>query len=103
MVSNLHIQGRKMPQTISRQCNHPTLDTKGDEMIREWISVKDRLPAVSGKYLVAQVKSPRYTEVATAYYYPKMSNGFYIGGGIKSSGITHWMHLPEPPKDNSDA
>lgn len=56
----------------------------------EWISVKDRLPK-NGKYLVLSGFTTDYEVGITTSYY---ENGEW---GIGS--LTHWMPLPEPPKE----
>jgi len=56
----------------------------------EWISVKDRLPDVTGDYTVYNPRSV-YMTIYTATWFNgewNNSNGF----------ITHWMPLPAPPK-----
>ena len=63
----------------------------------DWISVKDRLPEISGYY---QVYAKGGQDVAD-----------YIRGCGKQAGfmnhrltynITHWQPLPEPPKEADD-
>lgn len=61
----------------------------------EWISVKDRLPeedkdvlAYNGVYMIIAA----YTTNPTKYWYT-------ITGSVMRT-ITHWMPLPEPPKEN---
>ena len=62
-----------------------------------WISVKDRLPETSGYYLVCTY---------TAFYRTQcISKVFFDGklwGSIRKryANITHWMPLPEPPKED---
>ena len=65
--------------------------------VQKWISVKDRVPKNSGRYLVVtRNKHDGGTSIAiTAYIKCKIgewwSNDYvYI--------VTHWMPLPEPPK-----
>ena len=68
----------------------------------EWISVKDRLPEESGRYLVADFKR-YYFEVLhfskdhgvfNAYdsFSPEESNANHIK-------VPYWMPLPEPPEE----
>lgn len=58
----------------------------------EWVSVKDRLPEKDGFYLA---------------WYTFKGNGhtrdifYYNCGSPMPSAITHWMALPEPPKENN--
>lgn len=65
-----------------------------------WISVKDRLPKIDGQYLV-------YTECGDMFNAEfdrdcgEFGNwhGYYHPDWDKYEGITHWMPLPELPKD----
>ncbi len=60
-----------------------------------WISTKDRLPEKDGKYLcVWQGRS-----IDTGMF----TNGhFRLYGEVKDKLVSHWMSLPEPPKEESD-
>ncbi len=55
----------------------------------EWISVKDRLPEQYDHVLIANGKI-----VTTAYF----QDGEFVGEETDIV-ITHWMPLPQPPKD----
>ena len=57
----------------------------------EWISVKDRLPESSKRYLTF---SSCYMRIITAYY--SVDRGMWLGL-CRTDGITHWQPLPEPP------
>ena len=59
--------------------------------VQEWISVKDRLP--EGANTVLAVDSDGTT--ASAYYV----GNWHSGGDLEEDDITHWMPLPEPPKE----
>jgi hypothetical protein len=73
----------------------------------EWISVRDRMPEEPGAYLVALVtyRQERYLAVA----YPR--DGWWdVAGwcreykhrdGVHNFDVTHWMPLPEPPKEDT--
>ena len=82
--------------------------------VQEWISVKDRLPTESdGTVLVCFpdvfpynskehcVNAKHDQRVKTAKY-SQFSNEWYIGdmAGISKVRPTHWMPLPEPPKED---
>lgn len=63
-----------------------------------WISVKDRLPDKNTQYIV----SFKTGGVTSAWYFD-YRGGFYVGGIFVSENVTHWMPLPEPPKEGCDA
>ena len=57
-----------------------------------WISVEERLPEENGKYIVCTAKG--------SVYCTKFSVG--VRGSFHTdinTHITHWMPLPEPPKE----
>ena len=56
----------------------------------EWISVKDELPEKDGLYIIY---SP-FFNIQTRMYYKHHGDRFF--GNMKA---THWMPLPEPPKE----
>ena len=64
-----------------------------------WISVKDRLPETSGYYQVCTL---------TAFYHTRCISKVYFSGSIWGSirkrytNVTHWMSLPEPPKEDEE-
>jgi len=76
--------------------NAPTVAKDTNVLSNGWISVKDKLPEPPAQCLVYSAKASRprgmetatYTELGwmTAAYFP---------------GITHWMPLPEPPKEEA--
>ncbi len=68
----------------------------------EWISVKDRLPKEDGFYLVYIVANfnPENKQMITLYF-SGLSKRF-IYGSDEIFTVTHWMSLPEPPKENSN-
>ena len=85
--------------------------------IQRWIPVEERLPDVRGKYLISRsakwLTNPIF-EVADfandlykvdSYDFPNMKgkSGFYSyddeWGFFEIDSITHWMPLPEPPKE----
>ena len=61
--------------------------------MNEWISVKDRLPERNDRILAYTPLKPGYTELYN------VTRGFMAQLG-KRSDITHWMPLPEPPKED---
>lgn len=62
-----------------------------------WINVKDRIPPTRGYYLVCTY---------TAFYHTQCISKVFFDGKLWDSvrkrytNITHWMPLPEPPKEN---
>lgn len=61
----------------------------------KWISTKDRLPRHGGSFLIATKNGA----VCTAHYYPKTYSFDGHFAGIAAKHITHWMPLPEAPKE----
>ena len=65
----------------------------------EWISVKDRMPEIDGRYLV-------YTnDVVTSWVEPLT---FEVDFWCDENGwwpcvVTHWMPFPDPPEEPQDA
>lgn len=66
-----------------------------------WISVKDRMPDKNGQYLCWFGKNTIAKGAAIATYL-EMWKSF---GSLESletyPNVTHWMPLPEPPKEES--
>ena len=63
----------------------------------EWISVEDRLPDTRHAMLVCTRNRNNVPKIAMAYF----ENGFgWCGSGGRWNNVTHWMPLPEPPKEN---
>lgn len=71
--------------------------------MNEWISVKERLPEAGGKYLTISPTgiysvlnySVRYRAFNAYDEQPKSSLKYSIN-------VTHWMPLPEPPKEEGE-
>ena len=61
----------------------------------EWISVDERLPSESGKYLVCTKRGNVYQ--TKFYSYPENSGGHW-GQKDKGKSITYWMRMPVAPK-----
>lgn len=70
--------------------------------VNGWISVKDRLPEKEGQYLCWFGKNTLAKGAAIATYL-EMWKAF---GSLESletyQNVTHWMPLPEPPKEDKD-
>ncbi len=64
---------------------------------REWISVDERLPQVTGKYICCVKDKGGNTWTVPADWNLEMKMWFGEFGEIKNM-VTHWMPLPQPPK-----
>jgi hypothetical protein len=60
----------------------------------EWISVKERLPAV-GETVLIYYRYHDQQSIVTA----RFVNGGFIG--FWDADVTHWQPLPEPPKEGN--
>lgn len=63
----------------------------------KWIKIESEadLPTEYGEYIV-RLKSGK---VKGAAYYAE-SKRFYTGGNVNDNPVTHWIPLPEPPKED---
>ena len=85
-----YLDKKKVIQTINEA---PTIEQPA------WISVEERLPIESGKYLVIREYSAwerSCRDISIEYYSAEFEGWFF--DGIKLLGVTHWMPLPELPK-----
>lgn len=64
----------------------------------EWISAQDHLPD-EGTYFLVYCNKFLCHEIA-AYRTYKNKSGF-ISGSYQYDDVTHWMPLPEPPKEKT--
>lgn len=64
----------------------------------KWISVKERMPDFFDTLLIIDDR-----KVAFPAHYAEKSGlkGFYSVDGYFYTYITHWMPLPEPPKEDA--
>ena len=60
--------------------------------VQKWIPVTERLPEEEGLYLVAVVNDHERRYSKTAWYHGH-------GNWFLHQKVTHWMPLPEPPKE----
>lgn len=83
------------------------LKVAGVQPIDRWISVKDRLPEDDGKYMVwykgeldiCEFDVESQTFGYTYDDYDEMYSHLVCWDDGMDKDITHWMPLPEPPKD----
>ena len=73
-------------------------------MPNEWISVKDRLPKKDGKYIVARREGRNYSISVRKFRkeVPCWYTGYCGHWERRTNAITHWMPLPEPPKEGAN-
>lgn len=85
---------------VSIKCSHMITRssvTKVGGLNMEWISVKDRVPDEAGTYIVTAHDGHK-----TRVTFRKWQNRFKCfdkSGSGAYWNITHWMPLPEPPKE----
>lgn len=67
----------------------------------EWISVNERLPEREQRVLVSNSVTKHVTigEMADEYNYGHWFWGRMFDTDLGSGVFTHWMPLPEPPKE----
>lgn len=74
-------------------CENEQLHAEIDRLKRGgWVSVKERLPAV-GETVLIYYRHHDQQSIITA----RFVNGGFIG--FWDADVTHWMPLPEPPKE----
>ena len=100
------------------RCNHPPCAMVSDIVdaliahgvtVQEWISVDDRLPEKTGRYLVLKNRiapdclGGNRTDIVILRFF--VDKGFRIPTHIPdwineeiNEEVTHWMPLPQPPK-----
>lgn len=64
--------------------------------VQQWVPVSVRLPEEHGEYIVVIKGTNRAT---TLLYHPIGGTG-RCPGSLAPYPVTHWMPLPEPPKEN---
>lgn len=67
----------------------------------EWISVEERLPQVSSKYICALKDKRGNIWTVPADWSLEMKTWFGEFGELKNI-VTHWMPLPEAPKGGAE-
>lgn len=72
-----------------------------EELIKpQWISVEDRLPN-EGEYVLVTYLSLSGKMMAVSFWFRDNRNKAHWGGENELL-VTHWMPLPEPPKEEGD-
>lgn len=73
------------------------------ENLMEWISVKDRLPEEGELVLTITIARPDFPEYRLDYtiIVTHSDNPYFWACRLtdECNTVTHWMPLPEPPKD----
>ncbi len=64
------------------------------ESERRWIPVTERLPEAGSMVLAVDSEET----ISSAYYV----GNWHSGGALEEDAVTHWMPLPEPPKEETD-
>jgi len=67
--------------------------------MNEWISVKDRLPKKTGRYITYEAEN----SFIYLSWFSKDRNQFHESGGMAIFGVTYWMPLPEPPEVENES
>lgn len=72
----------------------------------EWISIKDRLPPINDKLLVFSERIGILMGINKDHIFAKDGIFFHYPGKLKFEkdkieNVSHWMPLPEPPKEPS--
>ena len=63
--------------------------------VQEWIPVTDRLPKESGDYIVYySITASNKPLISIRHFYGESPEAF-----LHNKAMTHWMPLPEPPKE----
>jgi hypothetical protein len=88
---------RAQDHSYARMLNQAAKRLKELDQEQKWIPVSERLPECDGRYL-CNVKSFSFpgTFYRTILQYV---DGGFVEGHIYTDDVTHWMPLPEPPKE----
>ena len=91
---------RAQDHSYARMLNMTARRLRDLEQAQKWIPVTERLPEKTGSYIVHTDNGA----VCTAKYYYDLPTGLrfekpHWNSSKLAKHITHWMSLPEPPKD----
>ena len=88
---------------LSNKC-HDAEDwaIKALKVYPEWVSVKDKFPLVSDRYLICvTINSHNGTSrYVTSALYQETKKKFLLGKCEPYWEVTHWMEKPKPPEAN---
>ena len=66
----------------------------------EWISVKERLPERDGMYIVHTRNLTAWKPLKHNVFIAEYCFNDFVFRGWEDNNVTHWMPLPEPPKES---
>ena len=78
-------------ETLNMICEYGIEQLENAQTVNRWISVDDALPEIYEKVLTADIYG-----YVTENYRCNVRTGLEWANGFR---ITHWMPLPEPPKN----
>ena len=86
----------KLGEQESGSCKNCTDHGNCSQKGNGWISVEERLPEVESSYLTYTDKGSIIID--SFCIYPEHGTKFWVGGNGR---VTHWMPLPEAPKEDT--
>ena len=78
-----------------------TTVAKDIKVPNKWVSVKDRMPK-DGQDVLAYLNYGEETRIAPCNYYNGVWYDSVMNCVVVLQDVTHWMPLPEPPKEDKD-
>lgn len=90
---------REIIAELSERCREQEADIKELLKEREWISAKDRLPKYEQDVLVYLINGEE-TRIVPCNYANGVWYDCIMNCVAVPEHITHWMPLPEPPKED---
>lgn len=85
-------------QYMQRDCQYFCKEETPIELVQEWISVKDKLPE-AGEYVVCIAKRNPFSMFMPMVARIKKNGWVNPITEQYISEVTHWIPLPEPPKE----
>jgi hypothetical protein len=86
------------PEAYAIEWKEKLTNALEDYRKQEWISVEERLPGVSGRYICAVKDKNGQTWTVAGDYSLEMKKWFGLMFGEIKNTVTHWMPLPSPPE-----